>query len=241
MPKIAVIIPTLNEEKYLPQLIASLQNQKLVDFEIVVADAGSQDKTVKFALANGCKVVEGGLPSVGRNRGAMAAANDVEWFFFMDADIQFSSFFISHAISEAQKRNVKVANFYYSYTKKLLEDFMHFNWNIAVFLTQFTKHPWASGQVLLVKKDAFHELAGFNEQLETSEDFDFVVRAKRLGHKFAILPCFFEHSKRRFKAVGYARVMVGYIVSSILLVGGLATWGKGKELVRKLNGGWGKW
>ncbi len=49
-PKISVIIPTFNQEKYLGRCLRSLMDQSInrVDYEIIVVNDGSQDKT-KFA------------------------------------------------------------------------------------------------------------------------------------------------------------------------------------------------
>ena len=60
-PRISVIIPTLNEEKYLPILLHSLKQQTFRDFEVIVADAGSTDKTKEVAEGLGAKLVPGGM------------------------------------------------------------------------------------------------------------------------------------------------------------------------------------
>jgi glycosyltransferase involved in cell wall biosynthesis len=66
----SIIIPTLNEEVLLPNLLRDLQAQTFRDFEVIVADAGSKDGTVDLAQSLGARVVPGGMPAVGRNRGA---------------------------------------------------------------------------------------------------------------------------------------------------------------------------
>ena len=43
--KISIIIPTFNEKDYLEDCIESLGAQTLTDFEIIVVDDGSSDKT----------------------------------------------------------------------------------------------------------------------------------------------------------------------------------------------------
>ena len=45
---ISIVIPTLNEEKYLPKLLVSIKKQHYKDYEIIVADAGSKDNTRKI-------------------------------------------------------------------------------------------------------------------------------------------------------------------------------------------------
>ena len=78
--KLSIIIPTYNEEEYLPKLLYSIKEQEFKDYEIIVADAGSVDRTREIAESNGCKVIEGGLPAVGRNNGAKIAKG--KYFYF---------------------------------------------------------------------------------------------------------------------------------------------------------------
>lgn len=55
--RIAVVVPTLNEEAFLPRLLASLAEQSEPFDEIAVADGGSTDRTIEIAEAAGGKVV----------------------------------------------------------------------------------------------------------------------------------------------------------------------------------------
>lgn len=68
--KISIIVPTKNEERYLPGLLKSIKKQTVQPYEIIVADAGSTDRTVEIAKKYGAKVIKGGIPQVGRNKGA---------------------------------------------------------------------------------------------------------------------------------------------------------------------------
>ena len=81
---LSIIIPTKNEEYYLPKLLESIKRQDYKNYEIIVADAGSKDKTRDVARKSGCKVVKGGLPSIGRNNGAKYAKGEL--LLFLDAD-----------------------------------------------------------------------------------------------------------------------------------------------------------
>ena len=65
-PRVSVVIPTLNEERDLPNLLHALRAQTFQDFDVVVADAGSPDNTRNIAHAHDCRIVEGGLPGRGR-------------------------------------------------------------------------------------------------------------------------------------------------------------------------------
>ena len=83
-PRLSCIIITLNEEEHLPHLLKCLKQQTFQDFEIIVADNNSTDKTRQIAELAGCKIVQGGTPPVGRNNGARVAKAD--YLLFLDAD-----------------------------------------------------------------------------------------------------------------------------------------------------------
>ncbi len=240
MKKLSIIIPALNEEKYLPHLFDCLQKQSFTNFKVIVADANSTDGTRELSLINGAQVVSGGLPGAGRNAG-VKLANKGNWILFLDADVGFNETFLADSLSYAESKGIDITNYYFSYTGKILEDFMHFHWNLATFIAQFTRKPWVTGHAILIKSTVFQQLGGFDESLETSEDFDLIVRAKASGYKFAVLPFYVTHSKRRFQKMGYIRIITAYILSSIFFSFGVAGMERSKDLIRRLNGGWGKW
>ena len=85
--EISIIIPTKNEEDFLPLLLKSIKKQTYSNYEIIVADAGSSDNTKEIAKKSGCKLVKGGYPDEGRNKGAEKASKKSNIFIFMDSDI----------------------------------------------------------------------------------------------------------------------------------------------------------
>ena len=48
-PKVSIVIRTLNESKYLGQLLVSIQNQTYKNTEIILVDSGSTDGTIEIA------------------------------------------------------------------------------------------------------------------------------------------------------------------------------------------------
>ena len=89
---LSIIIPTFNEEKFLPKLLNSIKKQTLQPSEIIIADAFSQDSTRKIAKAFGVKVIDGGLPPVARNNGAKVATQEV--LLFLDSDVVLPASFL---------------------------------------------------------------------------------------------------------------------------------------------------
>lgn len=83
---ISVIIPAYDEEKFLPICLARLKECKAKNYEIIVVDAGSRDRTVEIARKFGCRVIRGRKNGVGdaKNTGARKARGGI--IAFLDAD-----------------------------------------------------------------------------------------------------------------------------------------------------------
>ena len=106
---LSIIIPTLDEEKHLPLLLESIKKQDFSDYEIIAADAGSEDKTLEIAKDYGCKIVAGGLPARGRNQGAKAARGDL--LLFLDADVILPEKTFGKILEEFNRRKLDIATF----------------------------------------------------------------------------------------------------------------------------------
>jgi rhamnosyltransferase len=57
MPKVSVIIRAKNEGRFLGQTLAAIQGQRYRDFEVVLVDSGSTDRTIEIAKQHGVKIV----------------------------------------------------------------------------------------------------------------------------------------------------------------------------------------
>src|SRR3989344_4482953 len=106
---LSIIIPTLNEEKYLPLLLDSIREQNFNDYEIIVSDAGSKDNTINIAKKYGCIIVGGGLVSKGRNNGAKVANGDI--LLFLDSDTILQPSFLGNALKEFKEKRLGIAGF----------------------------------------------------------------------------------------------------------------------------------
>ena len=84
---LSIIIPTLNEEKYLPLLLESIKKQNFSDYEIILADAGSTDKTLEIAKKYNCKIIPGGCRQKEETKELKLLKEIL--LFFLDADVSF--------------------------------------------------------------------------------------------------------------------------------------------------------
>jgi cellulose synthase/poly-beta-1,6-N-acetylglucosamine synthase-like glycosyltransferase len=85
--EVSVIIPTLNEEANIGKTLKLVRAQRSrLDYEVIVSDGGSTDKTVDIAKKYADKVVVSEKRGIwfGRNQGAKAAKGEV--YVFIDAD-----------------------------------------------------------------------------------------------------------------------------------------------------------
>lgn len=214
---LSIVIPTLNEETYLPKLLASIKRQgEFGDCEIIVADAGSSDRTVEIAKDYGCRVVKGGLPAFGRNRGAEAASG--ESLLFLDADVVLPDDFLIKSIAEYEKRKLKVAGFGLrpetSATKySLLFDIFY---NAPVFiLERFLPHATMG---ILIDRALFELLNGFDETIKMAEDHDLVRRAKKIGKYGLIKSIKIFVSPRRFEKDGGLKTYGKYLQAELYMI-----------------------
>ena len=183
-PYLSVIIPTLNEIVYLPQLLDALAMQTRLPDEIIVADAGSKDGTAELAQSRGICVVPGGMPAVGRNAGARAAKGDL--LLFLDADVLPPPEFIERVLEEFERKKYDVATcFIASIDGNPLDGMICVGTNLYFQIIQPVS-PHAPGFCILSKRTIHEKMGGFDESLTLSEDIDYARRAKRHG-KFGIL------------------------------------------------------
>ena len=236
----SVVIPALNEEKYLPFLLSSLKKQALKDLaEIIVADGGSEDKTQEIAKNYGCEVVSGGLPAAGRNNGAKVAEGEL--ILFLDADIILAENFLEKILKEFKERNLDIASFALGCSQKFhpvrgnpapslkgrdaaaplarrisngVYDLSYkIFYNIPSFLTE--KFLPQAMSTILVKSDIHHKIGGFDEEIKIGEELDYVRRGAKIG-KYG----FFKKSKifaspRRFQKDGWFLTWLKYFLCQL--------------------------
>lgn len=212
---ISIIIPTLNEEKLLPGLLKAIKSQNFKNYEIIISDAGSQDKTIEIAKEFGCKITNGGLPGKGRNNGANVAKYNI--LFFLDADsIFFGQDFFTNFLDEFEKRNLDIATFLiYAKGNNKIDKFIYRAYNFSVCLVEnFLPH---ATNAVLVKKEIHKKINGFDEQIKIAEDHDYARRAGKFG-KFGIIktePILV--SARRYETDGRFKTYFKYILCAIYM------------------------
>ncbi len=212
---LTVIIPTKNEENHLPRLLASLKRQTLQPQAIIVADAGSTDHTRAIAKAAGTVMVDGGLPGIGRNRGAAAA--NTPFLLFLDADVELTDpTFLAQAIRMMKERGLGVATCE-------VEPMDAGTWDHVLHgaYNQYTKmlqhvFPHAPGFCIFIRREVHEAIGGFDEFVTFCEDHDYVQRASKIT-SFGILPIKIPVSTRRLRRDGRLRLACKFVLAELHL------------------------
>lgn len=219
MRPISVIIPALNEERYLPTLLASLLACDH-ELEIIVVDGQSEDGTLQVveqfvgqaprhitirAIASTVKNV-----SHQRNLGVKHSSHDT--LIFLDADTavpapthlrQLLEHFHAGQLAAASCRFLPLepdwrARAYFAFLYRFHRLMARLN------------NPYALGACLITRRDIFDRIGGFDATIRINEDAEYCLRASKHGD-FRILPVALQTSTRRFRKHGYLRMGLRYL------------------------------
>ena len=213
---LSIVIPTLNEENNLPLLLESIEIQSVDDCEIIIADANSEDKTIEIARGHDCKVAPGGLPAEGRNNGAKLAKGSV--LLFLDADAVLPEGFFEKALGEFEKKELKIASFPLlpHGEKRIPRLLFQFFYNLPIIAMEKVLPHAAMG--ILIDKELFEKLNGFDENIKIAEDHDLARRAKRAGKYGIIKSSKIFVSDRRFKTDGWLKTYFKYFLCELHMI-----------------------
>lgn len=183
---ISVIIPTYNRKFYLQEALASVFNQKYINYEIIIVDDGSTDGTKDFVASKYYDKVryfyeENQGESFARNFGASQAKgnylafldSDDRWLdkklYFQHQFMQQNSFLCclckARKIDHTGRILFRGEFSSKKNTKKILE--------LPDVLTNGIQ---ASGSTLIIKKDLFHQVGGFDSNVQYGEDLEFILK-----------------------------------------------------------------
>jgi glycosyltransferase involved in cell wall biosynthesis len=219
---VSVIVPTWNEEKYLPKCLVSLANQKDAEpFEVIVVDGGSTDRTVELAEKYASKVlVKPGMPvGAARNTGAQNSQDEI--LAFIDADTMASPHWVK-AISDAFRNDseaIAVTGPTYPCEGTLLDNLVyHIATGWGQRLSLRLGFPHVAGFNCAYRKSAFWSAGGFDESRELSEDLMLSLRIRHEG-RIAFNPEMVAYtSLRRIEHFGYGYLTMYYAINDIALM-----------------------
>ncbi|MFT2009577.1 TIGR04283 family arsenosugar biosynthesis glycosyltransferase [Pontibacter sp. 13R65] len=207
MPEsISIIIPTYNEAEGIQQLISYLLKAgKDKVREIVVSDGGSTDQTQALAAEAGAIVVPS--PKKGRaaqmNAGAQVATGEL--LYFLHADTYPPAKF-------AQLLTGSHSSGYGAGCFRLQFNDDHWFLKANAFFTRFDVDSVRFGdQSLFIRKDLFHSIGGFREDLVVMEDQEIIGRIRKVTH-FKLIPVAVTTSAKKYRENGVYRLQAVFFL-----------------------------
>ncbi|WP_458455031.1 MJ1255/VC2487 family glycosyltransferase [Methanobrevibacter sp.] len=211
---LSIIIPTYNEEEYLPVLLDSIKKQNFSDYEIIVADANSTDKTREVAESYGCIVVDGGLPAVGRNNGAKIAKG--EYLLFLDSDLELTDEYLRNVIYEFKMERLGIAiTQMLPMSNKVEDKLFHDFANYFMIGVENIKPHGAGCYGIIVKKELHDKYNGFDENLNFGEDTDYIERIAKENRFKVLRNAKIGVSTRRLEEEGITTLIMQYGKSTV--------------------------
>jgi glycosyltransferase involved in cell wall biosynthesis len=198
-PEISVIIPARNEEASLGACLESLVSQSGVEFEIIVVNDHSTERTGEIAASfPGVRVIEAGvLPQgwTGKNNAVTCGAREArgEWLLFTDADTVHLPGSLARALAEAKDHKAEML----SYSPEQIAVTF---WEMAILPVVFAElarqYPpakvsdpaspiaAANGQFILIRRETYDAIGGHAGVAgDILEDVTLARRVKASGRK----------------------------------------------------------
>lgn len=223
--KYSVIIPTLNEEKLLPELLKQFNEEikKKYSIEIIVSDSGSKDKTINIAKMFCNKVIEKNGNDIkniafGRYIGAKNSNSDI--LIFINADVLFNDInlffeYLENNFSQSDyvgcTCKIKVFPNFEKFSDKIFSAFI----NYYVRALNLIGIGMMRGECQVIKKEIYDKVGGYNYNLYAGEDFELSTRIRKTGKILFAKNIIIFESPRRYHTWGYIKIILSWFLNSI--------------------------
>lgn len=218
---LSIIIPTLNEEKNIGNLIDCILGQSIgKQAEIIVVDCKSEDRTEEIVKKyqeknNLIKLIVSDIRGVSyqRNLGAEKALN--ERIVFLDADVLLPEGFLEENLKELEKRSLGTAGCYVEpISDKMIDKVYHGCLNAWLWAMQVI-YPHMPGFCIFSTKTIHKVLNGFDRTIKFAEDNDYVNRSKKITRFRMLKSKKILCSVRRFDKEGHVMTGIKYVLCPI--------------------------
>lgn len=225
---ISVIIPTLNEEQAIGNLLSQFSEELIekYDMEIILSDGRSEDRTVEIASGKVHAVVvhsgNGGQTiAEARNLGARRSSGDVLFFFNADVRMENPAVYFEEMLKALRNPNTVAVTCPVCVNPEeetLVDSIYHAIHNFHVRVLNAIGFGTGRGECQVVKRREFFLVGGYDEKLVAGEDFDLYRKLARIGAiKYVRSVKVFE-SPRRYRKFGYFWVMLSWFLNALSIM-----------------------
>lgn len=201
MVDISIIVPALNEEDLIENTLKSLRSQKFDgEYEIIVADGQSEDRTVEIAKKFADKVIVCPKKGTGKQRNYATKFAKGSIFAFIDSDtIADPNWLSSIKESFSSDKVVAIVGILWPIEENANKKIYDLANLVQCGLVKI-KMPLFWGASCAFRREAFEKVGGFDEKLSMSEDHDISLRIKEQGKVIFNKQMIAYTSNRRFES-----------------------------------------
>lgn len=216
--KFSIVIPTLNEEKYIGACLQSVSqlDYPKSEYEIIVVDGKSEDKTRQLVKNYDTRLFLSNVRRCGYQRqiGVDKAKGDI--IAFVDADcIVYPNLLKELDKTFRKKKVVAVQGKILLSDAKFLENLIGVHiFNLA--LRAFAPFGmFATGGNMSIRKNVIDALGGISQDKETNDDIELLRKARKYGSVIYNGDAVVLTSTRRIRKWGYAKTL-SYQISNLM-------------------------
>jgi glycosyltransferase involved in cell wall biosynthesis len=220
--RIAVIIPAYNEEASIGRCLESLKKQTYTDYEIIVVNAESKDRTAEISAKYANKVITAKTGSPGPARNVGVKNTDAQVVAFTDADTIVAENWLERIAKNFQNPKVVGAGGVLRPLDARTLDKIMFKINSDWWyrLSGLFGFYQLGTPNCAYRRTAYVESGGFDEKLSMLEDTELSLRMRKYGKMVIDKDMIVYNSARRFLQEGYTRVFFRYLKEYINLFSG---------------------
>jgi glycosyltransferase involved in cell wall biosynthesis len=182
-PFVSFVIPARNERALIAACVRSIQALDYKgEFEILVVDNGSFDRTPDIAELCGAKVIRCDNLTIARLRNIGATHAIGEFLAFIDADCAIEKAWLTKALCHFVDPTVGCVGSYTDVPDG--SSWVQQAWALQNRPTESIEEvDWLPSRSILVRTRGFQSVRGFDESLFTCEDVDFCYRLRKARYK----------------------------------------------------------
>ena len=190
MNRLGIVIPMFNEARHIGRTLTAARraaDEAGLECELIVVDNGSSDDGPRIARALGARVLNVPGLSIGALRNRGAAACDGDWLAFLDADIEVPEHWLSRLLDLHAQGCGDV--FALDCDTPHQAPWFAIAWQRRTLRTGELMHrqQWLPSPNLLMPRQWFERVGGFDEHLRSGEDKEFTLRLCEAGARLMVL------------------------------------------------------
>lgn len=214
---ISIIIPTLNEEKYIGQCLESISQQEFSgSHEVIVGDGVSTDRTLAICEEYGAEVATEPKPTISAGRDSACRMAKGRIIVSTDADINAPKDWLENVLSGFEQGEVCSYGNIIPYDGSHLEEWVCENvMDKYMWAMDKLGKPVPAGSNLAFTRKAYKKVGGFDRDIVTAEDLDLTKRLSAEG-KVSYNPKSVVYvSLRRVRGWGYPHYVKFHVTNAI--------------------------